>query len=163
MKNILVSYISYNRWANQQLLKVLLKLKPGQPDAEWGGVQPTIRQLVGRLWVFEYEWHQRLLLVEKVADPFAGFQGSFEDLCRHCLEQSVLLETWVANATQARLNHTIAYTLKKNEHFKTAVEEVLLEIGSGSAMIRGQLVSLLRQLGVAKLPAMDYRSFKPKK
>lgn len=163
MKNILVPYISYNHWANQQLVKSLLKLKPEQAEASWGGVQPSVFELVAQLWAFEHGWYERLQLVEKVSDPARDFKGTFEELCSHCLEQSALLEQWVIKATPVRLEHTIAYTLKKNEHYKTAVYDVIIEVVNGSTLLRGQLISLLQQLNIKKLPVLDYRSYKPRK
>ncbi|WP_158563202.1 DinB family protein [Chitinophaga silvatica] len=163
MKNVLLPYISYNHWANQQLTKALLKLKPEQVDMTWGKAEISVRELVKQLWTFEFSWYQRLLMVEKVVDPSAGFEGDFEGLCSRCLEQSALLENWVNTATVARLDHTVAYTLKKNEHFKTSVRDVLLEVCNGSSLLRGQLIGLLQQIGVTRLPVIAYRSFKPKK
>lgn len=163
MKNILVPYISYNRWANQQMIKCLLKLKAEQVEALLGGVQISVFKLVSQLWAFEHAWYERLQLVEKVGDPTRDFEGSFSDLCGHCLEQSALLEQWVAKATPVKLEHTIAYTLKKNEHYKTVVCDVIMEVVNGSTLIRGQLIALLQQLNIKKLPVLDYRSYKPRK
>jgi uncharacterized damage-inducible protein DinB len=163
MKNMLLHYIAYNCWANQQLVKLLLRLPGEEADREPGGGHSTLRAAVYRLWHLESLWYQRLLLAEKTTDPTAGYSGSFAAACTEWLQQSLLLQDWVEKANQVKLNHTIAFTLKKSEHYKMAVEDVIMQVCSGSAFYRGQLVYMLEHLGVKKIPATDYRLFKPKK
>ena len=163
MKNMLVHYMAYNCWANRQLVKRLLQLPGEQPDQELGGNLSTLRVAVHHLWYSESLWYQRLLLAEKTTDPAAGYSGSFAEACAEWLKQSALLQEWVEKANQVKLNHTIAYTLKKSEHYKMAVEDVIMQVCSNSAFYRGQLVYMLERLGVKKIPATDYSLFKPKK
>jgi uncharacterized damage-inducible protein DinB len=163
MKNMLLHYIAYNCWANGQLAKLLLRLPGEQADREVGGGLTTLRAAVYHLWHSESLWYQRLQLVEKTTDPTTGYSGSFAEACGEWLRQSMLLQDWVEKANPVKLNHTIAFTLKKSEHYKMAVEDVIMQVCSGSAFYRGQLVYMLEQQGVKKIPATDYRLFKPKK
>jgi uncharacterized damage-inducible protein DinB len=163
MKEILVHYSSYNYWANQQLTKVLLKLTEEQQDRELGGSFSSLRKMIYHLWSEESVWYQRLQLVEKTTDPTAGFSGSFAAACEQWQQQSLLLQEWVQKATPVKVNHTIAYTLKKSEHHKIAVHQVIMHVCNHAAFCRGQLVNMLRQLGVSKIPDTDYNCFKPKK
>lgn len=156
MKNMLAHYTAYNSWANQQLAKVLLKLTDEQLDRELGGGFSTLRNTVYHIWYTESLWHQRLQLTEKTTDPTAGFSGSFTDACAAWLSQSALLEEWVEKASQVKLNHTIAYTLKKSEHYKMAVQDAVMEVCNHSTFYRGQLVYMLGILGVGKIPATEY-------
>lgn len=163
MKNLLVHLAAYNHWANQQLVKGLGKLTTAQLDQELGGRFSTLRKAVYHLWSEESCWYQRLQLVEKPTDPTASFDDSFAAACAAWLKQSALLEEWVAKAPQVRLNHTIAYTLKKSEHYKIAVEDAIVQVCTNSTFYRGQLVYMLAQLGIRRLPAVEYSRFKPKK
>lgn len=163
MKNMLAHYTAYNSWANQQLAKGLIKLTDEQLDRELGGGFSTLRNTVYHIWYMESLWYQRLQLTEKTTDPTAGFSGSFADACAAWLSQSALLEQWVEKASQVKLNHTIAYTLKKSEHYKIAVQDAVIEVCSNSTFYRGQLVYMLGILGVGKIPATEYSRFKPKK
>jgi uncharacterized damage-inducible protein DinB len=163
MKNMLAHYTAYNYWANQQLAKGLLKLTDEQLDQELGGGFSTLRATVYHLWYTESLWYQRLQLTEKTTDPTAGFSGSFAEACAAWLAQSAQLEEWVRKASQVRLNHTVAYTLKKSEHYKIAVQDVIMQVCNSSTFYRGQLVYMLGTLGVSKIPATEYSRFKPKK
>ncbi|HEY9257187.1 DinB family protein [Chitinophaga sp.] len=163
MKNMLVHYTSYNYWANQQLVKGLLKLTEEQLDQELGAGFSTVRATVYQLWHGESIWYQRLQLTEKATDPTRGFSDAFTVACAAWLKQSLLLEEWVQKATQVKLNHTIAYTLKKSEHYKIGVQDVIMQVCNNSTFYRGQLVYMLGLLGVNKIPVTDYSRFKPKK
>lgn len=163
MKNMLVHYTSYNHWANQQLVKGLLKLTEEQLDEPLGAGFSTVRATVYHLWQEESAWYQRLQLTEKTTDPTIGFSDSFAVACATWLKQSLLLEEWVGKANQVKLNHTIAYTLKKSEHYKIAVQDVIIQVCNNSTFYRGQLVYMLGLLGVNKIPVTDYSRFKPKK
>lgn len=163
MKNMLVHYASYNYWANQQLVKGLLKLTDEQLDRPPGAGLSTLRTTVYHLWSAESLWYQRLQLTEKTTDPVNGFSDAFTVACAALLKQSQLLEEWVQQANQVKLNHTIAYTLKKSEHYKMAVQDVIIQVCNNSTFYRGQLVYILGLLGVNKIPVTEYSRFKPKK
>jgi len=163
MKNMLVQYTAYNYRANQQLVKVLLKLTDEQLDKQPGAGLATVRGTVYRLWQEESCWYQRLQLTEKITDPTNGFSEAFAVACAAWLKQSLLLEEWVQQANQVKLNHTIAYTLKKSEHYKIAVQDVIIQVCNNSTFYRGQLVYILGLLGVNKIPVTEYSRFKPKK
>ncbi|MEC5142268.1 DinB family protein [Chitinophaga sp. 212800010-3] len=163
MKNLLLHYAAYNHWANQQLVKVLLKLKEEQLDRDLGGGLSTLRAGVYYLWSAEYCWYERLQLTEKAADPSEGFEGTLADACAEWLKQSLLLEKWVEKATLVKLDHTIAFTQKKSEHYKMPVQDVIMEMCNNSTFYRGQLVYMLEQLGVSRIPVISFGRFKPKK
>ncbi|SEW29980.1 DinB family protein [Chitinophaga arvensicola] len=163
MKNMLGHYTAYNYWANQELSKGLLKLKDEQLDQELGGHISTVRNAVYHLWYQESLWYQRLQLAEKTTDPTAGFSGSFAAACAAWLTQSLQLHEWVEKAQPVKLNHTIAYTLKKSEHYKIGVQDVIIEACNSSTFYRGQLVYMLGILGITRIPVTAYSRFKPKK
>ncbi|CAL1516601.1 DinB family protein [Chitinophaga sp. MM2321] len=163
MKEILVRYASYNHWANQQLVAMLLKLNEEQTDRDLGGSFSTLRNTVLHLWTVESIWYQRLLLIERPIDPATGFTGAFAAACEAWLQQSLQFREWAQSATLARLDHTIAYTRQKSEHYKIEVSVLLMHVFNHSTFHRGQLVHMLRQLGVNKFPATDYRHYKPRK
>ncbi len=163
MKTMLGHYTAYNYWANQELAKGLLKLTDEQLDRELGGSISSLRTAVYHLWRHESLWYQRLQLTEKTTDPTAGFSGNFAAACAAWLTQSLQLREWVEKAQPVKLNHTIAYTLKKSEHYKIAVQDVIIEICNSSTFYRGQLVYMLGLLGVTRIPVIAYSRFKPKK
>lgn len=163
MKELLVQYASYNYWANQQLVAVMLKLDEEKTAQDVGGSFPSLRKTVLHLWYGESIWYQRLQLTEQPVDPATAFAGTFEAACQAWLQQSLQLQEWVKQASEVKLNHTIAFSARKGEPVKIGVQEVVMHVCNHSTFHRGQLVNMLRILGVTKIPPTDYRRYKPKK
>nr|WP_295870059.1 DinB family protein [uncultured Chitinophaga sp.] len=163
MKEILVRFASYNHWANQQLVAVMLKLNAEQVMQDPGGSFPSLFKTVCHIWQRESIWYQRLQLTEQPVDPTVSFSGTFTEACEAWLRQSLRLQDWVKQATEARLNHTIAFAPRKGEQVKLPVQDAVMDACNHSTFYRGQLVRMLHQLGVNRIPATDYHRFKPKK
>ncbi|MBW8685456.1 DinB family protein [Chitinophaga rhizophila] len=159
MKDILLSYAAYNLWANNKIADVLQKLPDAQLDQETGSSFGTLRKTVYHMWDAESLWYQRLLLVEKTVKPAADFDGVFTDACSRWLEQSAKLSDWVKDVQPVRLNHVVAYYNTRKQYCKSTVIEILMQVFNHATYHRGQLVTLLRQAGITKIPVTDYSEF----
>lgn len=115
------------------------------------------------MWDAESIWWQRLKLNEFIERPSDGFNEGFGELSKKLAAQSKQWEEWVNNATETQLNHVFAYQNTKKEQFKQPVYEMLLHIFNHNTYHRGQLVTMLRQLGVEKIPPTDFIVFCRKK
>ncbi|QHS60682.1 DinB family protein [Chitinophaga agri] len=159
MKDILLSYAAYNRWANNRIADVLKKLPDTQLDQETGSSFGTLRKTIYHMWDAESLWYQRLELAEQAVKPATGFKGSFADACTHWLRQSAQLADWVRDVQPARLNHVVAYYNTRKQYCKSTVIEILMQVFNHATYHRGQLVTLLRQAGITKIPVTDYSAF----
>ncbi len=159
MKQLLQKYAAYNHWANNEIVTALLKLTPEQSEQDLGGSFGTLRDTVLHIWNAESTWYQRLLLVEKPIRPADDYIGTFADACSAWVRQSKQLAEWVAAATPARLGHVVAFTRQKNEHYKMQVEDILMHVSNHSTFHRGQIVHMLRQLGIKKVPSTDFNRY----
>jgi uncharacterized damage-inducible protein DinB len=63
---------------------------------------------------------------------------------------------WISNAQEHMFQHEFIYLNSKKEQFKQPVYQVLVHIFNHGTYHRGQLVTMLRQLGVEKIPQTDY-------
>lgn len=108
------------------------------------------------MWDAESIWWQRLKLSEKIITPSEDFTGSFAELMKKLDQQSTEWKDWVDNATDVHLQHVFAYQNTKKEQFKQPVYEMLLHLFNHGTYHRGQLVTMLRQLGVGKIPPTDF-------
>ena len=79
-----------------------------------------------------------------------------QDLSNGLLSQSKQYEDWVNNASELSLEHVFQYQNSKRESFKQPVYQVLLHVFNHSTYHRGQLVTMLRNLGVEKIPQTDF-------
>ena len=163
MKQLLQQCAAYTAWANQKIFDCISNLPEEQVDKEIVSSFPSIRKTVIHMWDAEAAWWQRVRLAEKVEIPSEGFTGGFSELLARVSQQSQVWKDCVDNATEAQLQHVFAYRNNKKEEFKQPVYEVLLHVFNHGTYHRGQLVTMLRQLGADKIPQTDFVVFCRKK
>jgi len=108
------------------------------------------------MWDAESIWWQRLKMHDIITPPGMHFKGSTLDLSNAYLHQNKLWESWVVQATMPALEHVFHYQNSKKEKFRQPVFEMLAHLFNHSTYHRGQLVTMLRQLGVTSIPATDF-------
>lgn len=163
MKQLLQQYAAYNIWANNKLFDCINNLSDDQIQREITSSFPSLYKTVLHVLDAENIWWQRIKLAEHIEIPSENFTGSFGELIKKLNMQSAQWEAWVSNATENQLNHVFAYQNTKKEQFKQPVYEMLLHLFNHGTYHRGQLVTMLRQLGVEKIPPTDYIIFSRKK
>ncbi len=163
MKKLLVQYAAYNVWANQRLTGCIQNLSDEQLHREINSSFKSIFATLIHLWDVESVWWQRLKLQEQVEWPGLKFKGSVLELINNLVLQSKQWKEWVDLATEAALEHEFIYKNSKKDQFKQPVYEVLQHLFNHQTFHRGQLSTMLRQVGVETLPNTDLISFIRKK
>ncbi|SIO18005.1 DinB family protein [Chitinophaga niabensis] len=156
MKDLLLRYAMYNIWANQRIIVLLNGLTEEQLDKDLGSSFSSMRKTIYHIWDSESVWYQRLHLAASVILPAKDFSGSWEEFVQLFSRQSELLKDFIATASDAKLAHTIEYHHAVRGICKSAVEHVILSAFNHSTYHRGQLVTMLRQTGVTKIPQTDF-------
>jgi uncharacterized damage-inducible protein DinB len=156
MKEILLQYAAYNIWANQQLVSVLSSLPPEKQTATLPSSFNSLRQTILHLLDAESIWWQRLKLQERIDRPSETFQGNAQEALQALLQQNEQWHLWLQNATERMLQHVFHYQNTKREQFKQPVYQMLLHVFNHGTYHRGQIINMLRQLNVEKLPATDF-------
>lgn len=156
MKELLSQYASYNTWAYQKMFDALKQLSEEQVQEEIESSFKSIFKTFLHLLDAESIWWQRLKLAENVEVPSEKFTGDFTELQKKVLEQSKLWGEWVANAGEHQFQHVFAYQNSKKEQFKQPVWQVLMHLLNHGTYHRGQVVTMMRQLGASKIPGTDF-------
>ena len=161
MKELLSRYAQYNIWANKKLIEVLLKLDEKLLDKEIISSFSSIRRTSYHIWSAEYIWIQRLELVEHPIWIEPNFNGTFQDACKAWLKSSELLLDFIDRQYDNKaFEHVFQYYSPfKKEHFKRPVYIALTHVFNHSTSHRGQLITLLRQVGETKIPETDLIAF----
>jgi len=159
MKELLQQYAAFNLWANQRLFECIGKLSEEQARQEITSSFTSVYKTLQHIWLAEEAWWKRLKLVEQIELESEKFTGTCGDLMKKLEKQSTEWSDWVHNATEAQLCHVFAYQNTKREQFKQPVNEVLVHVFNHGTYHRGQLVTMLRQLGVEKIPGTDFILF----
>lgn len=161
MKQLLEQYSAYNLWANKNIIEQVNQLSEEQKNKEIITSFPSIYKTMMHLMEVENVWLERIKLVDRTTPP-GWFNGSFQDLSTMLLQLSQQWFDWVRNAHEANITEIFAYKTTKGEHFKQPVYEVLLHLFNHQTFHRGQLVTMLRQLGVDKIAPADFIVFSRK-
>lgn len=156
MKEHLEQYAAYNVWANQRICDVILALPEEKHQQEIVSSFNSLYATLLHMWDAESGWWQRVKMQERIVFPKEHFNGSMKELAAGLMQQSRRWEEWVKNASELSLRHVFHYQNSKRELFKESVSWVLLHVFNHSTYHRGQLVTMLRQLGQEKLPSTDF-------
>ena len=159
MKELLQQYAAYNIWANKKLFECINILSDEQIKKDIASSFPSIYKTVAHMWVAEDAWWQRLKLVEQMDMAVMHYDGGFAEMLKKSGQRSEEWLSWVNKATEVQLTHVFAYQNSKKEQFKQPVYEMLMHLFNHGTYHRGQLVTILRQLGVEKIPATDFVLF----
>ncbi|RYE01081.1 MAG: hypothetical protein EOP50_02635 [Sphingobacteriales bacterium] len=161
MKESLLLLAQYNLWANKRMVACLMKLPSEIVDREVISSFPSLKETAYHSWGAEDIWLQRLLLKEKPVWAPKLFTGTFEQGCEEWLNTSAALEQFVQRQYDQRaLEHIIQYYNLKKQSFKSPAYVILQHAFNHSTYHRGQLVTLLRQAGVARIPETDIMVFR---
>lgn len=156
MKELLLQYARFNRWANDHIINAMLQLDPALVDKELVSSFPTLRKTVHHMWGAEDIWLQRLNLAEKPVWVAADFTGSFQEACQKWQDASVSLIQFSEAATEQSLNAILHYHDIRGNAWQRPVWQVLQHVSNHATYHRGQLVTMLRQLGATTIPSMDF-------
>ncbi len=155
MKDLLRLLAGYNVWANQKLLELINTLPEEKQRQELPSSFKSLYATVLHMWDAESVWWQRMKMQERVIFPSENFKGTMQDVNNGLLQQNQQWQDWVNNASDLALEHVFQYYTTKKELFKQPVYQVILHVFNHGTYHRGQLVNMLRQLGVEKIPQTD--------
>ncbi|OJW82337.1 MAG: hypothetical protein BGO69_17270 [Bacteroidetes bacterium 46-16] len=156
MKELLLQMAKYNLWANKRIIAVLLKLEEEQLDKEMISSFPSLRATAYHIWGAEFLWLQRLQLTEQpVYMPYI-YKGTFEDACADWQDVSQILADFTGRQFDDKaFEHVVQYYNSEKKSFKNPVHEILQHVFNHSTYHRGQVVTMLRQAGIDKIPETD--------
>ncbi|HYC41102.1 MAG TPA: DinB family protein [Chitinophagaceae bacterium] len=155
MKELLKLLAAYNLWANQKTCDAILSLPDEQQLQDLPSSFRSLHRTVLHMWDAESIWWQRMKLQEKIVIPSETFQGNMRDAVTGLLQQDQQWLEWIGNASEAALDHVFQYYNLKKEHFRQPVFQVATHVFNHNTYHRGQLVNMMRQLGVEKIPQTD--------
>ena len=163
MKELFIQYAAYHLWANNLIFSAIESLSEEQQTAEVKSSFPSLYKTVLHMLDAESIWWQRMKLQEKITRPSDEFTGSFTELSRLLQQQNKQWVDWLQSTNEHGLQHEFIYFNTKKERFKQPVFQMLLHLFNHGTYHRGQLVTILRNVGIEKIPATDFIIWSRKK
>lgn len=159
MKEVLVDLAAYHRWANERLLNTVLKLPPDVTRQAVASSFPSLFETFQHVLWTEQVWILRLQMKENPDYLADEPVSTFDQLAKNILSHNARVVEWVQEQKEVFLMHPVAYYNTKKQYFKTPVYQCLLHLFNHGTYHRGQVVTMLRELGITKIPATDYIAF----
>jgi uncharacterized damage-inducible protein DinB len=156
MKEILVQLSAYNVWANRTITDLLQTLPEEKLQAELQSSFPTLFRTTLHILDAESIWWQRIKLQERILVPSENFSGDIKELAWQIRQQDLLWHQWLMQANDHVMEHVFQYSNSKREQFKQPIFQALLQVFNHGTYHRGQIVTMLRQAGITKIPATDF-------
>ncbi|MEM9023879.1 MAG: DinB family protein [Bacteroidota bacterium] len=153
MKNTLLTTAKYNLWANTALLEVMLGLGVQDIDKELVSSFSSLRQTWLHIWDAEYIWGKRLQGENPTEFPSKNSEKTVG--LTQILDVSTDLVALITRCDAAFLRTKCTYTTTSGKTYSQLPAEMLQHCFNHSTFHRGQVVTLLRMLGVDSIPPTD--------
>ncbi len=147
-----LDYANYNIWANNRLISNLLEQDDKLLSQELIGSFPTIRATILHIWFAETGWLSRLNGKGWETANVTGFSSNNKELFK--LWQ-ITSESFKKFVEKADLEKEVQFQ-HKEEKFSIPTREIAQTVFNHGSFHRGQVVIMMRQLGVSKISQTDY-------
>lgn len=156
MQTMIADYAAYNQWANGALLKVVKTLDASQQQKEIISSFPSVYSTLLHVLSAETIWWQRMHNEPQTAWTLKDAGLSCVAIIDGISRQDKLWAEWVTTLQTEQLQSMMGYKTSKQEYFEQPLWEILMHLFNHSTYHRGQLVTMLRQLGITQLPGTDF-------
>lgn len=146
-------HLRYSGWASRKLVDAAAQLSPEERVRPMGVSHESVQKTLGHIYAADRAWYVRTVDPSSPVPPL-GELHSMETLTGDWRELQEKWEAWADSLTDADLERQFDYKLRDGTAGHAAVKNVVFHVVNHATLHRGQVMALLRQLGV-KPPATD--------
>ena len=151
----LQTMIDYHYWARDRMLDALEPLAPEQYNRDLGSSFKSIRDTLTHVYAAEWAWYERwqgrsptaLLRTETFAD-LAALRAAWA-------EQESKMRAFVADEQAGPIDRVLGYTLLNGATGASPLWQMVQHVVNHASYHRGQITTMLRQIGAAPAKPMD--------
>jgi len=151
----LQTMIDYHYWARDRLLAAVAALTRDQYEKDLGSSFKSVRDTVTHIYAAEWAWYQRwhgtspaaLLTPDQFADP-AALGAAWADHERK-------MRAFVDGLSDADVDRLIEYRLLSGATGAQPIGQMVQHVVNHTSYHRGQVTTMLRQLGAQPAKSMD--------
>ena len=155
VKELLNKYARFNQWAHKRLLDLIVALPAEQHHTIIPSSFDSLYKTVFHVWGAESLWLGRLnqAPITITGNPF---NESMQSLSAALESVDQLFVEWVESKDDDQLVQKLHYHNKAGLPFTQSYDILLHHIFNHSTYHNGQLVTMLRTLGIQTIPATDF-------
>jgi uncharacterized damage-inducible protein DinB len=151
--------LDYNYWARDRMFEALEPLTSDQLDRDMGNSFRSIRDTVTHLYAAESVWYLRwqgtspsaLLTTDTFAD-LAALRAAW-------IEHEIKMRAFVEELGESGVDRVFSYTLFSGQAGVAPFWQMLQHVVNHGSYHRGQVTTMLRQLGVQPPSSLDMITF----
>jgi uncharacterized damage-inducible protein DinB len=151
--------LDFHDWARDRVLEAVEALSPEQYERPLGNSFPSVRDTLNHLYNAEWVWYSRWNGVSPTSFPPGGEMPDLRTLRERWTELEGKVRTFLANCGQAELNRVIEYRLMSGTPGASPLWQMVAHLVNHGTYHRGQVTTMLRQLGVAAPRGTDMITF----
>jgi uncharacterized damage-inducible protein DinB len=152
-------HLQYNLWANGKIVEILTNTEERFLDLEVKSSFPSVKKTVLHIWDAEQIWFTRIQGGVMQGWPSENFKGGKEELLKAFLEQSQKYVDFFADKDNSFIEGSIHYKNMKGVEFTNKLEDILFHVVNHGTFHRGQIITMLRELGFDSFPVQDLIAF----
>lgn len=156
MKDLLLQYATYNLWANKRITDAILNMDEGLHQQVVKSSFPNLYATVLHMWDVESAWLQRIHGHEKIMMPSKNFNPNMKEAVNGLLSQSQDWINHMGGITNDMLHEVVSYTNMAGQPFQQPLFQLVHHLFNHQTYHRGQLVTMMRELGETSAPATDF-------
>jgi uncharacterized damage-inducible protein DinB len=151
--------LDYHYWARDRLLDALDTLSPEQFTRDLGSSFKSIRDTAAHTYAAEWAWHQRWLGQSPTALLPADRFPDVASLRGEWMALEAKMRAYVDGLGDAGVDRVIGYTLLNGSPGSTPLWQMLQHVVNHASYHRGQITTMLRQIGATPAKPMDLIAF----
>lgn len=147
-----IDFGNYNIWANNKFIDALSNVNEDLLNQQIEASFPSIIKTITHLWMAEMGWLSRLKDKGWEVSEITNFSGNAKELFKSWQKTSAAFKSFVENEDLEQKLHFD----HKGESYSIPFREIAQTVFTHGGYHRGQLVIMMRQLGITDIPKTDY-------
>ena len=152
-------HLKFNVWANTKVVEILSNVDETVLETEVKSSFPTIKKTLLHIWDAQLLWLTRLKGGKTPIWPSTEFTGGKEELLKGLVQSAQDLADFVATKDRVFLDSSITYHNMKLIEYTNGTEEILFHIVNHGTFHRGQIFTMMRQLGFTSFENIDLSTY----
>jgi uncharacterized damage-inducible protein DinB len=147
--------IDYHYWARDRMLDAVEGLSPQQFIVELGGSCRSVRDTLAHLYGAEWIWYSRWHGEAPTALPTPELFPDFASVRQTWREHEKRMRAFIDALDDHGLERVISYKLLSGQPGASVMWQMIQHLVNHASYHRGQITTLLRQLGAAPPKSTD--------
>jgi uncharacterized damage-inducible protein DinB len=146
-------HIRYSGWASRRALDAALALPPEEQNKPMGVSHESIAKTLFHIYMADRVWYKRTVEPD-LSMPDWNLNWPLEKLAGEWQDLQGRWEAWAESLTDAAMDRIVSFKMLNGTPAEAPAVHVVLHLVNHATLHRGQVVGMLRQLGV-KPPVTD--------